>query len=160
MGSKTWIVLNSDRVISELIVKRGKITNERPQMLIASDLVSNEKRTVIRQEEEWREGRHVMHQLLSGLNLKVYAGMQELESVDMLRRYVREPDLWVSHNFQYATSVLYRIVMSYSLNEIRAELNDYQRVTTEFVTTINCSYVNFLPSLSKLLILLQPWRRY
>lgn len=34
-----------------------------------------------------------MHQLLNGSNLKVYAGMQELESVDMLRRYVREPDL-------------------------------------------------------------------
>ena len=52
MGSKTWIVLNSDRVVLELIAKRGKITNERPQMPIASDLVSNRKRTVIRQEEE------------------------------------------------------------------------------------------------------------
>lgn len=100
MGSKTWIVLNSDRVVSELIAKRGKITNERPQMPIARDLVSNGKRTVIRQEEEWREGRRVMHQLLSGSNLKVYASMQELESVDMLRRYVREPDLWFSHIFE------------------------------------------------------------
>lgn len=160
MGSKTWIVLNSDRVVSELIAKRGKITNERPQMPIASDLVSNGKRTVIRQEEEWREGRRVMHQLLSGSNLKVYAGMQELESVDMLRRYVREPDLWFSHNFRYATSVLYRIVMGYPLNKTRAELDDYQRVTIEFVTTINRSYVDFFPSLSKLPHLLQPWRRY
>lgn len=150
MGSKTWIVLNSDRVVSELIAKRGKITNERPQMPIASDLVSNGKRTVIRQEEEWREGRRVMHQLLSGSNLKVYAGMQELESVDMLRRYVREPDLWFSHNFRYATSVLYRIVMGYPLNKTRAALDDYQRVTIEFVTTINRSYVDFFPSLSKL----------
>ena len=91
MKFKTWIVLNSDRVVSKLIIKREKIINERSQMLIASDLVSNEKRTVIRQEEEWREERRVMHQLLSGSNLKIYADMQKLENVNMLRRYLREP---------------------------------------------------------------------
>ncbi|KAK1779565.1 cytochrome P450 [Copromyces sp. CBS 386.78] len=160
MGSKTWIVLNSDRVVSELIAKRGKITNERPHMPIASDLVSNGKRTVIRQEEEWREGRRVMHHLLSGSNLKVYAGMQELESVDMLRRYLREPKLWYSHHFRYATSVLYRIVMGYPLHKSKAELDAYQRVTIEFVSSINQSYVDFFPSFSTLPHVLQPWRSY
>ena len=159
MGSQTWVVLNSDRAVSEIIAKRGKITNERPLMPIASSLVSNGKRTVIRREEEWREGRRVMHQLLSGSNLKVYAGMQELESVDMLRRYLREPNLWFAHNFRYATSVLYRIVMGYPLNKTRAQLDAYQRVTIEFVMTINRSYVDFFPSLSKLPHFLQPWRR-
>ncbi|KAL4875393.1 cytochrome P450 [Aspergillus karnatakaensis] len=160
MGSKTWVVLNSDRAVSEIIAKRGKITNERPHMPVASDLVSNGKRTVIRQEEEWREGRRVMHQLLSGSNLKVYAAMQELESVDMLRRYLREPNLWFAHNFRYATSVLYRIVMGYPLNKTRAQLDAYQRVTIEFVTSINRSYVDFFPSLSRLPHALQPWRGF
>lgn len=153
-------MLNSNRVVSKLITKRRKITNGRPQMPIASELVSNEKRTVLRQEEEWRERRRVMQQLLTGSNLKVYADMQELESVDMLRRYVRESDLWFSHNFRYATSALYRIVMGYPLNKTKAELDDYQRVTIEFVSTINRSYVDFFPSLSKLLHLLHLWRRY
>lgn len=160
MGSKTWVVLNSDRVVSEIIAKRGKITNERPHMPVASDLVSNGKRTVIRQEEEWREGRRVMHQLLSGSNLQVYAGMQELESVDMLRRYRREPDLWFAHNYRYATSALYRIVMGYPLSKTRAQLDDYQRVTIEFVTSINRSYVDFFPLVSKLPHSLQPWRPF
>lgn len=160
MGSKTWVVLNSDRVVLEIIAKRGKITNERPHMPVASDLVSNGKRTVLRQEEQWREGRRVMHQLLSGSNLQVYAGMQELESVDMLRRYLREPNLWFAHNYRYATSVLYRIVMGYPLNKTRAQLDDYQKVTIEFVTTINRSYVDFFPSVSKLPHFLQPWRHF
>ncbi|KAK2041935.1 cytochrome P450 [Colletotrichum somersetense] len=160
MGSKTWVVLNSDRVVSEIIAKRGKITNDRPHMPIASDLVSNGRRTVIRQEKEWQEGRPVMHQLLSGSNLKVYAGMQELESVDMLRRYLRDPNLWFAHNYRYATSVLYRIVMGYPLNKTKAQLDDCQRVTIEFVTAINRSYVDFFPWLSKLPHLLQPWRRF
>ncbi|KAI0871067.1 cytochrome P450 [Hypoxylon argillaceum] len=158
MGSRTWVVLNTDRAVNEIIAKQGRITNERPDMPIASDLVSNGKRTVIRQEKEWREGRRVMHQLLSGSNLKVYAGMQELESVDMLRRYLRQPDLWYAHNFRYATSVLYRIVMGYPLRKTKAQLDDYQRVTIEFVSTINKSYVDFFPLFSKLPYALQTWR--
>ncbi|KAI1431251.1 cytochrome P450 [Xylaria sp. CBS 124048] len=160
MGSKTWVVLNSDRVVSELIGKRGKITNERPYMPIASDLVSNGKRTVIRQEKDWREGRRVMHQLLSGSTLKVYAGMQELESIDLLRLYLRQPKLWFAHNFRYSTSVLYRIVMGYPLNKTKAELDDYQRVTMEFVTSINRSPVDFFPAFHRLPRFLQPWRQY
>jgi len=160
MGSNTWVVLNSDRVVSELISKRGKITNERPHMPIASDLISNGKRTVIRQESEWREGRRVMHQLLSGSNLKMYAAMQELESIDLLRRYLGEPDLWYAHNYRYATSVLYRVVMGYPLSKTKAELDDYQRVTVEFVTSINRSLIDFFPLLSKLPRFLQPWRKY
>ncbi|KAF2971861.1 hypothetical protein GQX73_g1675 [Xylaria multiplex] len=160
MGSQTWVVLNSDRVVYELIGKRGKVTNERPYMPIASDLVSNGKRTVIRQEKEWKEGRRVMHQLLSGSSLKIYAAMQELESIDLLRLYLRRPELWFAHNFRYSTSVLYRIVMGYPLNKTKAELDDYQRVTIEFVTSINRSFVDFFPSFHKLPRFLQPWRKY
>ncbi|KAI2610578.1 cytochrome P450 [Hypoxylon sp. NC1633] len=160
MGSQTWVLLNSDRVVNELIAKRGKITNERPYMPVASGLVSNGKRTVIRQEEEWKEGRRVMHQLLSGSNLKVYAGMQELESIDMLRLYLHQPDLWFAHNFRYSTSVLYRVVMGYPLNKTKAQLDEYQRMTMQFLLSINRSIVDFFPSLNKLPHFLQPWRKY
>ncbi|KAH8716738.1 cytochrome P450 2C31 [Phaeosphaeriaceae sp. PMI808] len=160
MGSQTWVMLNSDRVVTELIAKRGKITNERPHMPIASDLISNGKRTVIRQEQEWREGRRVMHQLLSGSSLKLYAGMQELESIDMLSHYLQDPKLWFAHNYRYSTSVLYRIVMGYPLNKTRAQLDDYQRVTIEFFTSINQIWVDFFPAFSKLPHFLQPWRSF
>jgi cytochrome P450 len=160
MGSQTWILLNSDRVVGELIAKRGKITNERPLMPVASDLVSNGKRTVIRREAEWREGRRVMHQLLSGSNLKVYATMQEIESVDLLRLYLCQPDRWYAHNFRYATSVLHRVVMGYPLEKTKDELDEYQKVTMEFVSTINRSIVDFFPWLSNLPRFLQPWRKY
>ncbi|KAI0967468.1 cytochrome P450 2C31 [Xylaria arbuscula] len=160
MGSHTWVVLNSARVTLELIAKRGKVTNERPPMPVASDLVSNRKRVVIQQEAEWREGRRVMHQLLSGSHLKVYASMQELESVDMLRRYLREPNLWFSHNFRYATSVLYRVVMGYPLNKTKTELDDYQTVAAEFIGSINGSYVDFFPAITKLPRFLQTWRPF
>jgi len=160
MGSQTWVVLNSDRAVTELIAKRGKITNERPHMPIAGDLVSHGKRTVIRQEQDWREGRRVMHQLLSGSNLKTYAGMQELESIDMLRSYLRNPKLWYAHNYRYATSVLYRIVMGYPLNKTKAELDDYQKVTIDFVASINRSWIDFFPAFAKIPSFMQPWRSF
>ena len=82
--------------------------------------------------------------------------MQELKSVDLLRRYLQKPNLWFAHNYRYATSVLYRVVMGYPLNKTRAQLDDYQRVMIEFVTTINRSYVDFFPSFSKLPHFRQP----
>ena len=48
MGAKTWVLLNSNRRVTELIAKRGNITGERPYMPIASGLVSRNKRTVLR----------------------------------------------------------------------------------------------------------------
>ncbi|KAK1975281.1 cytochrome P450 [Colletotrichum cereale] len=127
MGSKTWVMLKSGRVVSEIIAKRGQITNERPRMSVLSDL-----RTVIWQQREWREGRHVMHQLLGGSNLKVYTGIQVPKSLDVLRRYLRES----------------KIVMGYPLNMTKAQVDDYQRVTMEFVTVTPSSPIFY-----------SPWRR-
>lgn len=161
MGSKTWVFLNSSRVATEIIGKRGKITGERPHMPIASDLVSSGKRTVIRQTKEWLEGRRVMHQLLSGSNLKVYADMQELESVALLAAYLQSPHQWYSHHFRYATSVLYRIVSGYGIGaKSQAEIDDFQRVGVEFVSSIFRSVIDFFPQLSLLPHFLQPWRPY
>ena len=160
MGTKTWVLLNSERVAFEIISKRGKITTERPEMPIASGLVSNQKRTVIRQTKDWQEGRRVMHQLLSGSNLKTYAGMQELESNELLLAYLRHPKQWSSHHFRYATAVLYRVVMGHPLTKSKAELNDYQQVTMEFIQSINRSVIDFFPQLAKLPHILQPWRQY
>lgn len=56
--------------------------------------------------------------------------------------------------------MLYTIVMGYPLHKSKAELDAYQRVTIEFVSSINQSHVDFFPSFSKLPHVLQPWRRY
>ena len=66
MGSVTWVLLNSDRVISEIIAKRGNVTSERPYLPIASGLVSRDRRTVLRQTAHWTEGRIMMQYLLTG----------------------------------------------------------------------------------------------
>ncbi|TAQ91247.1 hypothetical protein B7494_g430 [Chlorociboria aeruginascens] len=160
MGSKTWILLNSNRTATEIITRRNKITHERPEMPIASDLVSNGKRTVVRRTEEWREGRKIMQQLLMGPNLRVYAKMQEIQSHELLRSYLQNPRDWSPHNYRYATAVLHRVVTGYPLEKSREELEDFQRVTMEFIASMNQSVIDFFPQLAKLPKWLQPWRKY
>lgn len=79
ISSKTWVLLNSSRVFKEIISIRGNITHERPYMPVASELVSQGKRSVLRQTAQWTEGRRVMHHILNGSSLKIYQEFQEFE---------------------------------------------------------------------------------
>ncbi|TVY40482.1 Cytochrome P450 monooxygenase [Lachnellula occidentalis] len=160
LGSQTWILLNSKRVAADLINKQGKLTTERPYMPIASGLVSNDKRTVIRQTAGWAEGRRVMHHLLSGSALRVYGDWQESESLPLLLSYLQQPERWYFHNFRYSTTVLYRLVMGGKLDKTKAELDDYQQITMEFVQSIGKSMVDFFPELDRLPAPLKLWRPF
>ncbi len=40
LGSKLWVVLNSNRLVTELYAKKGNITNERPPYPIANTILS------------------------------------------------------------------------------------------------------------------------
>ncbi|KAF7155436.1 hypothetical protein CNMCM5623_007507 [Aspergillus felis] len=64
LGSKTWIFLNSQRVVSEIIAKRGSITNGRSPMPVASGIVNRHGRSLILPPAGWTEKRRVMHSLL------------------------------------------------------------------------------------------------
>ncbi|TVY85743.1 Cytochrome P450 monooxygenase, partial [Lachnellula willkommii] len=160
LGSQTWILLNSRRVATDLINKHGKITTERPYMPVASGLVSNDKRTVIRRTAGWTEGRRVMHHLLSGSALRVYGDWQESESLPLLLSYLQQPERWYFHNFRYSTTVLYRLVMGGKLEKTKAELDDYQQITMEFVQSIGRSMVDFFPKLDRLPRALKLWRPF
>ena len=160
IGSRTWVLLNSDRVAADIITKNGKITTERPYMPIASGLVSNDKRTVIRQTAQWLEGRRVMHHLFSGSALKTYGNWQEIESMHLLLSYLEEPKRWYAHHYRYATAALYRLVVGNKLSKTKAELDDYQQVTMEFILSLNRSFVDFFPQLDKLPRIFQFWRAH
>lgn len=148
MGSKTWVFLNSSRVVMEIISKRGSITHERPIMPVASDLVSNGKRSVLRQTSQWTEGRRVMHHLLHGSSLKLYGEWQELESVHLLAACLFRPHRWYSHHYRYAGSVVHRIVLGEPLLKRTQELDDLQNITSEFLGLINPSFIDFFPQLA------------
>ena len=142
LGSKTWVLLNSDRVVSEIIAKRGSLTNGSSPMTVASGIVSRYGRSLLLPPSEWTERRRVMHHLLSGSALKQYGAWQELESLQMMAEYIEQPELWYRHHYRYANSVVHRIALGERLVKSSKELADLQDVVTTFVSSIGRSPVD------------------
>ena len=159
VGSKTWVFLNTRRVVSELIAKRANITNERPDMPVSSGLISRDNRFVLHHTSRWTESRRMTHHLLSGSTLRQYGEWQELESIQMLAGYLEQPDQWYRHHYRYSVSVMHRIVLGERLLKVTLELDQLRRVTVEFLTSINANWVDFFPRLARLPKWLQPWRK-
>lgn len=111
LGSRTWILLNSQRVTQEIIAKRGNITSERHYLPVASDIVSRGMRSILQPLSKWTENRRVMHHLLSGSALDQYGKWQQLESTQMLAEYLHHPDQWYAHHYRYASSVVHRVAL-------------------------------------------------
>ncbi|OQE41136.1 hypothetical protein PENCOP_c005G06812 [Penicillium coprophilum] len=160
LGSKTWVLLNSQRVVSELIAKRGSLTNGRSPMPVASGIISRYGRSVLLPPNGWAEKRRVMHSLLSGTALNQYAAWQELESTQLLAEYLFQPELWYRHHYRYANSVIHRIALGERLVKTGKELADLQDVVTQFVGSIGASLVDWFPELDSLPRFLQVWRKH
>ncbi|OTA69206.1 cytochrome P450 2C31 [Hypoxylon sp. EC38] len=160
MGTKTWVLLNSGRVVNEIIAKRASITHERPYFPIAGTLVSRNKRVFLQKTEEWRESRRLLHQLLMGGGSKDHGRLIELASLGLLRSYLDEPKEWYAHNYRYPAAIVYSILTNKPLHKSRAELEMLQQVTSTFLTSINTSFVEFFPLLNLLPKCLQFWRQH
>ncbi|KAL9607298.1 MAG: hypothetical protein Q9167_007779 [Letrouitia subvulpina] len=159
MGSRTWVLLNSPHVVSEIISKRGKITHERPRMPIASDIISRAKRVVLLPTSEWMEGRRVMQHMASASAIKAYTEMQELESVQMLANHLFRPKDWFIHHYRYSNSVMHRIILGEGIVKSTPELVELQRITIEFLKSIGDSIIDYFPQLTRLPTWLQVWRQ-
>ena len=159
VGSKTWVFLNSNRVVSEIISKRANATNERPDMPVASELISRGNRFVLHHTPRWTESRRMTHHLLNGSALKQYGKWQELESVQMLAGYLEQPEQWYRHHYRYSVSIMHRIVLGERMLKETPELDLLRRVTIEFLTSINANWVDFFPKLASLPTWLQFWRK-
>lgn len=158
LGSKTWIFLNSHRVVAEIIAKRGSLTNGRSPMPISSGIVSRFGRSLLLPPSGWTERRRVMHHLLSGSALKQYGGWQELESTQMMAEYLKQPERWYRHHYRYANSVVHHIALGERLVKSGKDLEDLQDVVTYFVGSIGSSVIDWFPELDRLPRFLQVWR--
>lgn len=158
LGSKTWVLLNSHRVVSEIISKRGSLTNTRDEKPISSGIMSKDRRSLMLPQETWTERRRVMHSLLNGTSLKQYGEWQEQESSQMMAEYLFQPKGWYRHHYRYANSVIHRIALGERLIKSTKELQEMQNSVTIFVGNIGQSVVDWFPDLARLPKPLQFWR--
>lgn len=158
LGSKLWIVLNSNRLVSELYGRKGSVTNGRPPYPVVSGLISQGRRSVLLPPDGWTERRRVMHQLLSGTALVKYQDYQDQESSALLSRYLSKPKLWYVHNRIYSNSVIHRITFG---EQPPAEDTTKEIAKAQFDFLTNAPPYNVwdcFPELVKLPEVLQWWR--
>jgi hypothetical protein len=158
MGHKRWVLLNSDRVVNEIIAKRASVTHERPWFPVAGELVSKNLRLFLQRTMDWREGRSILHHLMHVTSYKAHGAIIERSSLELLRLYLDEPRLWYAHNYRFPLTVIYKIMTNRDLDKSTKLLEDLQMVTSTFLTSINTSFIDFFPSLARLPIFLQFWR--
>ncbi|KAI8631842.1 cytochrome P450 [Xylariaceae sp. FL1651] len=160
MGTRTWVLLNSERVLNEIIAKKAGLVHERPDFPIAGGLVSRNHRVFLHKTDQWRESRRLLHQLMYGEGLKDHSHLVEEASLGLLQACLDEPRAWYAHNYRYAIAIMHQIATSTTIAKSRAELEDLQRVTSTFLTSINTSLVDFFPQLALLPNWFQLWRPF
>ncbi|MCJ1475732.1 hypothetical protein MMC13_004396 [Lambiella insularis] len=160
LGSKLWVVLNSQRLAVELYNRKGSLTNGRPEYPVVGGLISRDMRSVLMQPEQWTEQRRIMHQLLSGTAMTRYQGYQDEESVRLLLGYSARPSQWYAYHHRYANSVVHRIAFGERPTENDAKVRALARAQQVFL--MNGPPMNIFdcfPALAQLPNVLQWWRK-
>ncbi|QKX59639.1 uncharacterized protein TRUGW13939_06776 [Talaromyces rugulosus] len=160
VGSKLWVLLNSNRVAEEIYNKRGKITNGRPSYPILGDLISQNRRSILLPQEKWSQQRRLMHQLLGGTALVTYQEYQNEESLRLLASYSKDPAGWYRHHLHYSSAVIHRIAFGERPREFDENLQGVAKAQEIFL--LNAPPYNLLdsfPELAKLPKWLQFWRK-
>lgn len=160
MGSQLWVLLNTDQVARDLIGARSSVTSERPHMPVASNLVSDNKRTVLQRTSAWREPKRLMSQLLSVRFAESFAQWQDKERIQILVSILADLTKWYQHQARCGVAFVYGVVVSEGLCESDEEMVEYRQITAEFIASLFSSIVDFFPVLECLPICLQIWRPF
>lgn len=107
LGKQRVVVLNSPRVVRDLIDSRSSNYSSRPANFVGQDLISGGLRLVLMPyADEWRLARKMVHSLLNVKTAVDYIPFQELELRQMLADMVRAPNKYHDHVRRYSTSLV------------------------------------------------------
>ena len=160
LGSKLWVLLNSNRIATELYNRKSSVTNGRPWYPIVSDLISFNNRSVLLPANDWAERRRVMHHLLSGTALVRYQNYQNEESIRLLVSYSKNPEDWHIHHHRYSNSVIHRITFGERPQDNDSKVKDVAYAQKVFLLNAPpMNLVDCFPELAKLPRFLQFWRK-
>lgn len=107
LGNQRMVVLNSPRVVKDLIDQRSNNYSSRPEMYVGQTLISGGYRLVLMQYDEgWRLARKMIHNLLNIKTAVEYIPYQELELRQMLADMIEDPNNYHDHVRRYSTSLV------------------------------------------------------
>lgn len=98
LGRQTMLVLGRAPVALALLDKRSATYSSRPRMVMTSELASRGLRmTFMAYGDLWRRERKILHQLTSPKAASGYEGIQEMESAQLVRDMLSNPEGFWGH---------------------------------------------------------------
>ncbi|RYC84014.1 hypothetical protein BFJ63_vAg13101 [Fusarium oxysporum f. sp. narcissi] len=163
LGSKTWVFLNSSRVVEDLLEKRSAIYSSRMRFPMAQELMSGNNRFLLMPYgDRWRGIRKIMHQVLNSRQADKFQVYQDIESRRLLHAYLRHPDKWYLANQQFANSVILSVVLGRTSDMNDPTLAELFATTQVFLRNIKpgANLVDMFHWLARLPKWMQWWRPY
>ncbi|KAF9015058.1 cytochrome P450 [Cyathus striatus] len=125
------IVLNSLKAASDLLEKRSGSYADRPDMVMANELMEWDWDFAhMRYSEWWRRHRKVFHQHFQPRAVPAYQQVQLEATGNLLRQLLESPDRFISHVRHHSGSIILWLVYGY---KIQPENDYYVRLVDEAV---------------------------
>ncbi|KAK3335186.1 cytochrome P450 [Cercophora scortea] len=106
LGTKTLVVLTSDKSVKDLLDKKSGLYSHRPEIYLGNELASGGLRVLMMgYTKQWRACRKMIHTLLNVSAAKSYVPYQVLENKQMLWELVTEPDRFLYSIRRYSNAL-------------------------------------------------------
>ncbi|KAK3329159.1 cytochrome P450 [Apodospora peruviana] len=152
LGTKTMIVLSSDKAVKELLDKKSGLYSHRQEMYIGQELCSGDLRILMMgYTPRWRMCRKMVHTLLNVSAAKSYVPYQILENKQMLYEMVTEPDRFLYSIRRYSNALTTTMVFGWRSptyeDEKMKQLFDGFSEFAELNQTGTAALIDFFPIL-------------
>ncbi|KAL2754153.1 hypothetical protein ACRALDRAFT_1041870 [Sodiomyces alcalophilus JCM 7366] len=164
LGTKTLIVLSSDKAVKDLLDKRSGKYSHRQDLYISQTLGSGGLRVLMMEySPRWRAARKLIHRLLNISAAKSYVPYQMLENKQMLYEILVEPDQFLYHIRRYSNALTTTMVFGWRTptyeDDKMKQLFDGFSEFAELNQTVTASLLDFFPVLRYLPDFLLPVRK-
>ncbi|KAK3299783.1 cytochrome P450 [Chaetomium fimeti] len=114
LGTKTLIVLSSDKAVKDLLDKKSNMYSHRQEMYIGQTLCSGDLRVLMMgYDARWRMCRKLVHTLLNISAAKSYVPYQMLENKQMLYDMITQPERCMYNIRRYTNSLTTTMVFGW-----------------------------------------------
>lgn len=114
LGTKTLIVLSSDKAVKDLLDKKSNMYSHRPEMYVGQSLCSGDLRVLMMgYDARWRMCRKLIHTLLNVSAAKSYVPYQLLENKQMLYEMITQPERCMYNIRRYSNSLTTTMVLGW-----------------------------------------------
>ena len=116
IAGTTHVITSSEKIANDLMRERGNIYNDRDQMPMATQLLSDNLRPLLLPYgEDWRAFRKFSHEVAGISVASRYQALQEDEAVRMVHDLINKPSEYETLFERYAASVIMRLAFGITL---------------------------------------------